>query len=105
MNQTEKMMRFIGNVLQAWSCTADCGDFPTNFVELDVSANTYTLAQIDICLESSPAFPENATINYLNGVTKSSHCGEAQFLVESFKFGNKTICKMTRYGTSVCYSY
>jgi hypothetical protein len=95
------------NLLQAWSCDANCGDYPENFTPLDLNENSFTLGEQYYCVTATSAFPANTTLT-LNGETVSVHCGPLEFLENktTFLFQNTTQCYFNKVlGRSVCINY
>ena len=95
------------NILQAWSCDANCGNYPINFTQLDLNENSFTLGEQYHCVTANSAFPENTTLT-LNGEIVSVHCGAMEFLENktTFLFENATQCYFNKIlGRSVCINY
>jgi hypothetical protein len=95
------------NLLKAWSCDANCGNYPTNFTPVDLDQNSFSLGEQYYCVTATTAFPANTTF-ILNGETVSVHCGAMEFLENktTFLFQNTTQCYFNKVlGRSVCINY
>ena len=99
-----KMDRY-GNVLQAWGCEADCGNFPTNFTSLDLDLTSFDLGETYYCVPANDIFIANTSLT-LDGETTAVHCGKMQFLEPktTIQFEHTTICKNVS-GVQRCFTF
>lgn len=92
-----------GEIIQAWSCDADCEDFPTNFTE--IITPTIPLSSTYFCIPSGGSFGDNSTLTIDGSPISSLHCGTVEFkdVDSSIQISNRGSCRVLPSGGLFCY--
>ena len=93
-----------GNIIQAWSCDADCENFSTNFKE--ITTPTIPLSETYFCIPADGAnFDPNSDLTIGGEPVTNLHCGSVEFknVDSSIQFSNRGSCRVLPSGGLFCY--
>ena len=93
-----------GNIIEAFSCDADCENFPTNFTE--ITTPTIPLSETYFCIPSGGNFEDNSDLTITGDDTITSlHCGSVEFkdVGSSIQITNRGSCRVLPSGGLFCY--
>lgn len=92
-----------GEIIQAWTCEADCENFPENFIE--VTSPTIPLDATYFCIPAGGAFEYNSDLTVAGSSISNLHCGFVEFkdVGSSIQISNRGTCKRLSSGALLCY--